>query len=230
MKEIKINLNKITKPEIDLIAEYFKQGKVIAYPTDTIYGLGCLATDKKAIKRIYRIKKRNKKNPLLILASSFNMVRKYCFLSRAQEEFLKNKCLDPVSVILKSRNLPRTNKSSDEARGLIDRRCRWSNATNKQHFFVRGLLPKELTGGKGSIAVRMPKNNFLIKTIRRVGAPIVSTSLNISGKKNIIKPDNLENYFETRKPDLIINAGELKSKPSRLVDIRDINNIKILRK
>ncbi|MBA3047535.1 threonylcarbamoyl-AMP synthase [Patescibacteria group bacterium] len=196
MKEIKINLNKITKPEIDLIAEYFKQGKVIAYPTDTIYGLGCLATDKKAIKRIYRIKKRNKKNPLLILASSFGMVRKYCFLSMAQERFLKNKWPGPVSVVLRAKS----------------------------------LLPKELTGGKGSIAVRMPKNNFLIKTIRRVGAPIVSTSLNISGKKNIIKPDNLENYFETRKPDLIINAGELKSKPSRLVDIRDINNIKILRK
>lgn len=179
-----------------MIAEYFKQGKVIAYPTDTIYGLGCLATDKKAIKRIYRIKKRNKKNPLLILASSFGMVRKYCFLSMAQERFLKNKWPGPVSVVLRAKS----------------------------------LLPKELTGGKGSIAVRMPKNNFLIKTIRRVGAPIVSTSLNISGKKNIIKPDNLENYFETRKPDLIINAGELKSKPSRLVDIRDINNIKILRK
>ncbi|MCG2701166.1 threonylcarbamoyl-AMP synthase [Candidatus Parcubacteria bacterium] len=196
IKKIKINPKKISDAEINEIVNNFKQGKVIAYPTDTIYGLGCLATDKRAVKKIYKIKKRDKKKPLLILASSFGMVRKYCFLSMAQERFLKNKWPGPVSVVLRAKS----------------------------------LLPKELTGGKGSIAVRMPKNNFLIKTIRRVGAPIVSTSLNISGKKNIIKPDNLENYFKARKPDLIVNAGALRGKPSRLVDIRDINNIKILRK
>lgn len=196
IKKIKINLNKTTKSKIDLIIEYFKQGKVVAFPTDTIYGLGCLATDKEAIKKIYKIKKRSRQKPLLILASSFRMVRKYCFLSRAQEKFLKNKCSGSVSVILRSRN----------------------------------LLPKELTGGKDSIAVRLPKNIFLIKIIRRIGAPIVSTSLNISGSKNIVELGNLENYFRAHKPDLIVDAGALRGKPSKLVDIRDINNIKILRK
>ena len=105
IKEIKINPKKISDAEINEIVNNFKQGKVIAYPTDTVYGLGCLATDKKAVKKIYKIKKRDKKKPLLILASSFGMVRKYCFLSRAQEKFLKNKCSGSVSVILKSRNL-----------------------------------------------------------------------------------------------------------------------------
>ena len=105
IKEIKINPKKISDKEINNIVNNFKQGKVIAYPTDTIYGIGCLATNKKAIKRIYKIKKRDKKKPLLILASSFSMVRKYCFLSRAQEKFFKNKYSKPVSVILKSRNL-----------------------------------------------------------------------------------------------------------------------------
>lgn len=196
IREIKINLNKITKQEFGLIVDYLRQGKVIVCPTDTIYGIGCLATDEKAIRKIYKIKKRNKKKPLLILASSFRMVRKYCFLSKAQENFLKNKCLCPVSVILKSRN----------------------------------LLPKELTGGKDSIAIRLPQNNFLIKIIRRAGAPIVSTSLNISGRENIENIDNLEKYFKDSRPDLLINAGKLKGKPSKLIDLRDINNIKILRK
>ena len=195
MKKIKINLNKITKQEFDLIVDYLQQGKVIVYPTDTIYGLGCLATDKKAIREIYKIKKRNKKKSMLILASSFNMVKKYCFLSSAQERFLKKIWPGPVSVILKSRN----------------------------------LLPRELTGGKDSMAVRLPKNNFLIKIIRRVGRPIVSTSINISGRKSLIDVDNTEKYFGAEKPDLVVDAGELKGKPSRLIDVRDMDDIKVLR-
>ena len=205
MREIKIDLNKITKKQIDLIADYLLKGKVIVYPTDTIYGLGCLATDEKAIERIYKIKQRDKSKPLLILASSFNMVKKYCFLSTEQEKFLKNKwsaCAKatagkpwPVSVILKSKN----------------------------------LLPRELTGGKNSIAVRLPKNKFLIKIIKGVGKPIVSTSVNISGRKSLTNVDNTEKYFGAEKPDLIVDAGELKAKPSRLIDIRDAGHIKALR-
>ncbi len=204
MREIKVDLNKITKKQIDLIADYLLKGEVIVYPTDTIYGLGCLAEDKKAIERIYKIKQRDKSKPLLILASSFNMVKKYCFLSKEQENFLKNKWPGPVSVILKSRN----------------------------------LLPRELTGGKNSIAVRLPariiqegkpKNNFLIKIISKVGKPIVSTSVNISGRESLINVDNIEKYFGVEKPDLIIDAGELKAKPSRLIDLRDLDDVKVLR-
>jgi len=52
-------------------------GKVIVYPTDTIYGLGCSALDKKAVGKIYRIKNRAKKKPLLVLISDFKMLQEY---------------------------------------------------------------------------------------------------------------------------------------------------------
>ena len=43
--------------DLALIVKSLKKGEVVVYPTDTIYGLGCLATDSKAIKKIKKIKK-----------------------------------------------------------------------------------------------------------------------------------------------------------------------------
>ena len=52
-------------------------GGVILYPTDTIWGLGCDATNDKAIERIYKIKKRSTQNPLIVLVHSEAMLLKY---------------------------------------------------------------------------------------------------------------------------------------------------------
>jgi len=196
MKQIKINFKNITEKQIDLVVDYLNRGEIIVYPTDTIYGLGCLATKKKAINRIYKIKKRSKSKPLLILVSSLTMLKEYCYVSKRQYEHLKAIWPGSVSAIFRSKD----------------------------------LLPPELTGGGDSVAVRFPKNDFLVKLIKRVGVPIVSTSVNVSGQKSITGLRDLENYFKTHKPDLIIDAGELKGKPSKLIDVRDINNIKVLRK
>ena len=201
MKYIKTKLNNITKEQINLIINYFKRGKVIIYPTDTVYGLGCLATNKKAIKRIFRIKKREKGKPLLILVSNFKMLKDYCFLSREQEEALKKIRAGgrPTSFILKRKK----------------------------------NLPRELTGGRETIAVRLPnlpKSNFLTKILSGVGKPIVSTSLNLSGRKSLDSVNGLDNYFKGEKADLVVDAGQLKAKPSRLIDIRDIKDIRVLRR
>jgi len=198
MEYLKINLKKIAKDEIDLIVDYFKRGKVIVYPTDTIYGLGGLATDKKAIKKNFKIKGRIEKKPFLILVNSFKMLKKYCWVSRKQEKYLRKtwRGARAVSVILrKKRN-----------------------------------LPYELTCGQETIAVRLPKSEFLLKILSGINQPIVSTSLNKSGHKNLDSVSHLDNYFKKAKPDLVVDAGAIKAKPSRLIDIRDIRNIKVLRK
>ncbi|MFA6106393.1 MAG: L-threonylcarbamoyladenylate synthase [Patescibacteria group bacterium] len=197
MERIKINFKSPGKKEIDLIVNFLNQGKVIAYPTDTVYGLGCLATDAKAVRKIFKIKKREKKKPLLILVKSLAMAKKYCRINKKQDEYLKMAWSRsvPLSVVLES----------------------------------RGNLPRILRGGGRSIAVRLPKNDFLIKIIKKTGAPLVSTSLNLSGEPLIKDVSETEKIFKQYRPDLVIDAGELKAKPSRLVDLRDINHVKILR-
>ncbi len=201
MKYIKTKLNNITKEQINLIINYFKHGKVIVYPTDTIYGLGCRADQVKAVKKILKIKKRDSRKSLIVLVSSLSMLKDYCYVNRVQEKYLKKiwRQARPTAVILKG----------------------------------RGLLPREVSGGRDTLAIRLPnlpKSKFLIKIIRELKVPIVSTSLNISGKEILDRVDNLDNYFKGEKPDLIIDAGVIKAKPSRIVDLTDVGNIKILRK
>ena len=77
--------------------------------------------------------------------------------------------------------------------------------------------------------MRLPNSELLVRIIREVNVPIVSTSLNISGRKNLTNISKIGQYFKQNKPDLAVDIGELSSKSSKLVDLTDINNIKILR-
>jgi tRNA threonylcarbamoyl adenosine modification protein (Sua5/YciO/YrdC/YwlC family) len=89
-----------------------------------------------------------------------------------------------------------------------------------------------ITGGRDSVGVRLPKDDFLIKIIKSLGEPLVSTSLNLSGQEVILDVKQVDSIFSQKnKPDLIVNAGQMRrKKPSRLLDIRDISNIVVLRK
>lgn len=67
------NINQITKESL--------KGKVIAFPTDTVYGVGALIDDLDAIEKIYEIKKRDYSKPLAILASSVLDIMPYIKLT-----------------------------------------------------------------------------------------------------------------------------------------------------
>lgn len=63
--------------EIEQSLEFLKRGKVILYPTDTVWGIGCDATIYKAIKRIYKIKQREEAKSMIILLDSPELLEKY---------------------------------------------------------------------------------------------------------------------------------------------------------
>ncbi len=194
MKILKVSGEILEQEIINRIVDYLNREKIIIYPTDTIYGLGCDATNPKAINRIYKIKKRNQKKPLIVLMKSWRMVKKYCFLSSKQDKYMHGFWPGPTTAILKKRD----------------------------------NLPNNLTGGGDSIAVRIPDNDFLKKILIKFNKPIVSTSANVSGKKPL---QEVKKINKIKGIDLIIDFGKLKNKkPSQIIDIQDINNIKILRK
>ena len=63
--------------EIEKSVLALKNSNTILYPTDTVWGIGCDATDEIAVKKIYHIKNREESRSLIILVSSFEMLQKY---------------------------------------------------------------------------------------------------------------------------------------------------------
>jgi L-threonylcarbamoyladenylate synthase len=63
--------------DIQQAVEVLRQGGTILYPTDTIWGIGCDATDEKAVRRVYKIKKREDKEGMLVLLDSKNLLPAY---------------------------------------------------------------------------------------------------------------------------------------------------------
>lgn len=66
-----------------------KEGKIILYPTDTVWGIGCDASNEQSVSEIYRIKKRAESKSLIVLVSSIHMLKKYVSISKKALEILK---------------------------------------------------------------------------------------------------------------------------------------------
>lgn len=62
--------NLITPENVDNAAELLRQGKVVAFPTETVYGLGAISNNEDAVKRVYAIKGRPSDNPLIVHVAS----------------------------------------------------------------------------------------------------------------------------------------------------------------
>lgn len=63
--------------QIDESAQALREGKLVAFPTETVYGLGADATNEDAVKKVYQAKGRPSDNPLIVHVASIEMVEKY---------------------------------------------------------------------------------------------------------------------------------------------------------
>lgn len=114
----KIVLKRPVSPEQSaLVADYLNRGAIIAYPTDTVYGLGCRADNGNAVGKIKKMKGSRDDKPLLVLMRDLKQVKQYCFLSDKEEALLKKLQAEkrPTTFILRHKGLlPRIiNPNSD---------------------------------------------------------------------------------------------------------------------
>ncbi|MDO8436319.1 MAG: L-threonylcarbamoyladenylate synthase [bacterium] len=101
LKVKKNNLKEIIK----IAAEFIKAGKIIVFPTDTVYGLICDATNKKAVAKLFRIKKRDKKKPLPIFVKDIKMAKKIAKIDKKQEKFLESVWPGKVTAVLERKKM-----------------------------------------------------------------------------------------------------------------------------
>jgi len=76
-----------------------KSGGIILYPTDTVWGLGCDATNEEAVAKIFSIKKRIESKSMIILVSSINEIPQYCNNTIAETESIIKDYTKPTTII-----------------------------------------------------------------------------------------------------------------------------------
>ena len=148
------------KEAIQAALEVLRNGGVILYPTDTVWGIGCDATDPEAVAKIYSIKKREDSKSLVLLASDMDMICRYV-------KEVPEMAIQLVEVNDKPMTIIYPGAIAGE-KGVMkaDRRA----------------LAFNTVADDGTVGLRIPMMDFCQQLVSRLGRPIVSTSANISGE------------------------------------------------
>ena len=86
---------------IKKVVEIFKNGGVMVFPTDTVYGIGCDPYNENAVKKIYEIKSRDKIKSLPVLAYSIDIVKQIVMMDKLTEKIVEKYWPGPLTLILK---------------------------------------------------------------------------------------------------------------------------------
>ncbi len=101
---LEINPANPQQRKIDQVVELLNRGGVIAYPTDTIYGIGCDIKNKKAIARVHQIKQRPKHKPFSFICSGLKNISHYAMVSNYAYKTMKRLLPGPYTFILDGSN------------------------------------------------------------------------------------------------------------------------------
>jgi tRNA threonylcarbamoyl adenosine modification protein (Sua5/YciO/YrdC/YwlC family) len=85
---------------ISQVAELLRNGGVVAYPTDTTYGIGCSIFSKRGLERIYQLKQREKKKPFSFICTDLSEVARYAKVSNYAFKILKRFLPGPYTFVL----------------------------------------------------------------------------------------------------------------------------------
>ena len=90
---------------ITTVVEILKKGGIIAYPTDTYYGIGCDIMNKKAIGKIYQLKQRNRTKPFSFICSGLKNISHYAKVSNYAYKTMKRLLPGPYTFVLEGSKL-----------------------------------------------------------------------------------------------------------------------------
>lgn len=107
------------KEDITHCCKVLKQGGTILYPTDTVWGIGCDATNADAVSRVFQVKNREGNIPLLVLVNSVAMIERYVVDMPQVAYDLIDCATSPLTIIFeKARNLPENLVAADGSIGI----------------------------------------------------------------------------------------------------------------
>ena len=152
------------KSDLEEAVRVLRAGGVIVYPTDTVWGIGCDATNEEAVRRVYALKRRADSKSMLVLLDAPGKLQGYVEeVPEMAWELLE--CTSPLQLPLQG---GRENTESIRPLTII---------------YPRGKnLARNLLAEDGSVGIRITQEPFSKALCERLRRPIVSTSANISGE------------------------------------------------
>ncbi|WP_282080174.1 L-threonylcarbamoyladenylate synthase [Aquimarina algiphila] len=183
--------------ELEKTLTTLKKGGIILYPTDTVWGIGCDATNADAIDKIFSLKKRIESKSMICLVSDFKMLQQYV-------EEVPEVAYDILKYAKKATTI------------VYDRPLR---------------VAENIIADDNTLGIRVVRDPFCGKLIRKLKRPIVSTSANISGTST---PKNFEEIASAilEGVDYVVNLPlqNKGAKPSSIIKIGGDSTVKIIRK
>lgn len=197
------------KEELNNAVEVLRKGGIILYPTDTVWGIGCDATNPSAVAKIYEIKKRADSKSLVLLAANLDMVCRYV------------KEIPEIAVQLVEVN--------DSPMTIVYPGAIHSNSLEDASAYS---LAYNVVAEDNSVAIRIPLHDFSCDLAMKLGRPIVSTSANISGEPTPKRFSEISEEIKVRM-DYIVEPSLEKSstgKASSIIKVGIDSEIAIIRK
>jgi L-threonylcarbamoyladenylate synthase len=196
--------------------EVLRAGGIILYPTDTVWGLGCDATNPEAVAKIYEIKRRADSKSLVLLASDIDMIARYVKEIPEMAIQLIDVNDKPMTIIYPDAVVG----FSPDASGALPKPDRRALAFNT-------------VAEDGTVGIRIPMMDFCQQLVFKLGRPLVSTSANISGE-----PTPLKGLKDVAKEiidgvDFVVNPrfqGKPTCQPSSIIAFGERGEVNIIRK
>ena len=161
--------------EIQKALEVLRRGGLILYPTDTVWGIGCDATDPVAVAKVYALKNREDSKSLVLLASDMDMICRY--IKEVPEMAIQLVEVNDKPMTIIYPGAVAGEKGSEKA---------------SRHCLAYNTVAED-----GTVGIRIPMMDFCRELVAKLGRPIVSTSANISGEKTPAKFAEISDEIKT---------------------------------
>jgi L-threonylcarbamoyladenylate synthase len=138
--------------EVEHAARLLRAGRLVAFPTETVYGLGANALDAEAVARIYAAKGRPATSPLIVHVASIEMAKSLvAHWPELADRLARRFWPGPLTLVLEKQ---------------------------LEEHLEKNLIPAIVTAGLSTVAVRMPAHPIALALIRAAGVPLAAPSAN----------------------------------------------------
>lgn len=180
-----------SKKDIEIACKLIKSGKLVAFPTETVYGIGCIFDNKKSYQKlnnlkIRKLKKKSHRKFYTIMLPDVKSIENYAIINKKIRKFLKIILPGPVTVIL----LAKKNK-----------------------------IPKHIRNK--TIGIRVPDFSTTLKFLKKISKPILAPSLNREGLKPMTLIKKIQKEFLNEISGIIITKKKIDNFPSTIISLCD---------